>query len=565
MLCLIATTGFTTLCPGQYPGGAWEQVAIDHSSLPSNYGAYLASGYEIDGDGFDEYAVFFSYDWTFNWTFGSVELHSGQNTNFLWDFQGPSNLFGSSLPTNLHIIGDLNVDGIPEVLVGWPDASPDSPTYDDRGAVCILSGADGSLIESLLGQPSSVLVGEEFGSGVAPLNDVDFDGFPDFAVGARSSTPDWNHNRFGRVGVYSGQTRQLLWEKRGDSDSVYLGERVANAGDFNRDGVDDVLVSVPHYPTGNTNRPGRIEILSASNGQLLQFYERVTDGSDFGEVMQCLGDVDGDQVPDHVIAMPGESNQGKTSCGAAFLYSGASGSVLWSDFGARDGDNFGFAVARLPDLDWDGVNDVAISAIHARNGQGVGKAGIVKILSGASGNQIWRLRGTKYGGGFGRSLATGKNPKGDNPISLYVGEPTYDNLGRVHKYDFNTFLRASEKTLSAATGGTVDYQIDFPDSEALKKYVLLASASGIDRTPLGSIEIPLRADHLYYRMLSGQAPIYFQNAFGVLDANGDATATLDVPANTLNAWAGRTLYGVALSYDQDTRLCSIPYPLNIMP
>ncbi len=97
--------------------------------------------------------------------------------------------FGSSLA----LLGDLDIDGRPELLVGAPGEDPSAPPVLNlgRGAAWVLTlEADGTVrretrISDGDGGFTTVLdTSDEFGRAVAPIGDLDNDGVVDYAVGS---------------------------------------------------------------------------------------------------------------------------------------------------------------------------------------------------------------------------------------------------------------------------------------------------------------------------------------------------------------------------------------------
>ena len=101
---------------------------------------------------------------------------------------------------------------------------------------------------------------------------------------------------------------------------------------------------------------------------------------------------------------------------------------------------------------------------------------------------------------------------------------------------------ASRRTLSARSGGSVDYVIDFPESEAGMRYALLASATQSKPMHLAGVSIPLGRDQLLERMLRLQPPSVFTRSHGTLDENGRAIATLKMSPRSSGVSANRKLY-----------------------
>lgn len=110
-----------------------------------------------------------------------------------------------------------------------------------------------------------------------------------------------------------------------------------------------------------------------------------TPGARFGISMVCVGDLNGDGVPDRVIGEMGVFSQlgGPLNLGRVVALSGLNGAVLWSTFGPNVGDYFGASVADAGDVDNDGVNDIGVAAKGFLN-----IPGSVHVLSGASGSVL---------------------------------------------------------------------------------------------------------------------------------------------------------------------------------
>lgn len=108
-------------------------------------------------------------------------------------------------------------------------------------------------------------------------------------------------------------------------------------------------------------------------------------------------------------------------------------------------------------------------------------------------------------------------------------------------------LTLTPQQLSAAAG-LVTATMDFPSSEANIPYALLASRAGTGPTNLGGVVVPLTPDVLFNRMVTGWSPPMVQGAFGTLDADGDAQATI-TGHPSLSRFIGQTVWLAAVSYD----------------
>ncbi|MFH2054389.1 MAG: dockerin type I domain-containing protein [bacterium] len=90
---------------------------------------------------------------------------------------------------------------------------------------------------------SGCIIGEaqdNFGISLAGLGDMNGDGNADFVVGAHHANPGGENS--GRASVFSGIDGTELWSLPGPAAYDEFGISVANVGDLNDDGFDDVAV-----------------------------------------------------------------------------------------------------------------------------------------------------------------------------------------------------------------------------------------------------------------------------------------------------------------------------------
>ena len=134
----------------------------------------------------------------------------------------------------VEVIGDLNGDQLPEILLGSPFASQSGLS---AGRVEVISSADGSILSTFRGSEDGNLLGMH----LAAAGDLDGDGIGDYAYserafGAHRGETIWN--------VISGATTQPLFRvisRQSASDR----RPAAPAGDANGDGINDFAVGSP--------------------------------------------------------------------------------------------------------------------------------------------------------------------------------------------------------------------------------------------------------------------------------------------------------------------------------
>lgn len=124
----------------------------------------------------------------------------------------------------------------------------------------------------------------------------------------------------------------------------------------------------------------------------------------------------------------------------------------------------------------------------------------------------------------------------------------------------------SASNVSASLGGTIDFDLNFPLTEAGHPYQLLASRSGVGPTRIVGVEIPLTRDAFLLTMLQSPPP-FFTGLTGTLDGLSMATAGLNLPAGAASSLADSTVHFSAVTLNPLGRpmVASWPVALNIMP
>lgn len=295
--------------------------------------------------------------------------------------------------------------------------NPGCPTQLAKAArASLLAG----LAAGALGAGGDVLFtvdgakGEGLGAVLARVGDVDGDGVEDIGVGVPASDTAY---------VYSGKDGSVLHTLTGTGGANF-GASVAAAGDADGDGVADIAVGATNDSNGAATT-GAVHVLSGKDGSTIASAYGDNAGDEFGSSIACVGDQDGDGLDDLVACGRKAINtgvKGSPSTGAAKLFIGNSGKVLWTLFASRSGDEFGASACRIADLDGDGYDDVAIGAPRGLDGSSV-QTGWLRLVSANSGKEILKAYGDKSGDQFGAAVASPGDLDGDGTDDVLVGAP----------------------------------------------------------------------------------------------------------------------------------------------
>lgn len=272
---------------------------------------------------------------------GRVYVYSGRDGKLIWAQTG---MPGDALGTGLEGAGDVNRDGIGDVIAGAPGSNQ----------AFVYSGRDGRILLTLTGDSTGSSAGERFGSSASGAGDQNDDGVADVIVGAPGFST--GSQGIGRAYVFSGLTGARLFTLTGEQAGDAFGSIVA--GDKHGKGT-PLLVGAPG--TGATNS-GRVVIFDGPTRTKRFAIHADSTGSALGAMFTSIvGDVDGDQYPDFYATDFSDGAKGP-STGRAYVYSGATGERLFTVAGEHAGDGFGIGSADVGDVNKDGFDDLLIGA-----------------------------------------------------------------------------------------------------------------------------------------------------------------------------------------------------------
>lgn len=353
----------------------------------------VASVGDLNQDGVNDYAIGSP---GYAGLMGGVFVYSGADGTLIHELQGQSSFgfFGWSVAG----AGDVNADGVPDVIVGAPFHFAPGPV----GRVTVFSGSTGATIYAIIGTNAA----EAFGYSVDGAGDVDGDGYADFVVGA----PTYGPTNAGRILVYSGvDGAQILnWPHVSGGN---LGISVAGAGDVNGDGFDDVLAGAPGA--------GQVIVVDVYHDSLIRIHYGSAQAG-FGWSVANVRDVNGDGVNDFAVGVP-SAVVGDRMPGRAIVYDGSSGGPIRQFDGEGLNDGVGFDVAAAGDFNGDGSNDVLIGAPwHDGGGPNSGR---VEIRDSATGALLRTYYGYLNQTHFASAVAALGDINDDGMGDILVGAP----------------------------------------------------------------------------------------------------------------------------------------------
>jgi hypothetical protein len=368
-------------------------------------------------------------------------------------------------------VGDLNGDGFEEFIVAAPSAGP-----DEEGELYVIFGRSEGFPKSLdLGSLKAsdgfkILGGAAtYASEMSGAGDVNGDGFDDLIMSAplldTSGSQVVAYVVFGKADFPQSLNLASIGGNEGFRVVAVgangLAATVSGAGDFNGDGLGDVMIGVSRSGTIGSDSGaayiifgreagfgGAVDLsrLDATTGLTL-LGRNATDSTDTS--VTAVGDVNGDRISDVIVSTRHTDRSGNVST-ASYVVFGSKDPVVGvvdlseldgSDGFSISGDQGDFSSLLVPstagDLNGDGLDDIIIGGYYG-NTKGLG-SGITYVVFGkekggfSADVDVSKLRGKdgfsiqgEPGSLSGYSVSAG-DVNGDGMDDLVIGAPGGDD------------------------------------------------------------------------------------------------------------------------------------------
>lgn len=378
---------------GQFLEPDAEVIHLLEGNQTGDYFGWLAANLgDLDGDGIDDSAVSAI---AFDGFAGRVAVVSGASGALLHEQVGS---VGAALGYALDAAGDVDGDGTPDYIAGG-------------GQVLVISGSDHQVLFDF-----AAVTG--FSDSVGGRIDLNDDGFDDLLVGTSAAAV--TGEAAGRVWAFSGFDGSLLWTHDGLTAGDQLGSAVGGLDDVDGDGTPDVVAGASG---AGPSQGGEALVLSGSDGSLIHTLRPAdeTDARVFGSFFASgSGDLDGDGVGDIFVGDLDATVEGQASTGAAYVFSGRTGFPIHVLPGLEPGEGFGLGRA-IPDVNGDHRPDLLIGAFN--NGEGAASGGATYLFSGRSGALLRRWTSTTASDNFGGDAIGTGDVDGDGLPDFLVTAP----------------------------------------------------------------------------------------------------------------------------------------------
>ncbi|MBL4652179.1 MAG: FG-GAP repeat protein, partial [Flavobacteriales bacterium] len=469
--------GFT----GVLDNGDWFGMSITNlGDLDGDGITDIAVGARADDDGGTNRGAVWVLFLNSNGTVKSYQKISSTSG----DFSGTLN-DGDRFGIEVENLGDMDQDGVTDILVG---AFKDAANGTNAGSFWILYlNPDGTvknefeITQGQFGFSGVIDGGDFFGVSVANVGDLNGDGITEIAVGACKD--DDGFSDAGAVWIIDlvdtctntlplppddtvclaiGGFQKISATQGGFTGSLgsedWFARSIDAMGDFNGDGVNDIVVGSRHDDDGGTDQ-GAVWILYLNTDGTVNSYSKISetqggflgtlDPDDyFGTSCSKIGDIDGDGIDDIAVGAIYDDDGGVNHGAVWIIFLNPDGSVknfqkISDTQGGLvdvfdDNDWFGNTVSDIGDFDGDGVFDIAVgSRADDDGGSNRGAIRIILLNSDGTVKSFQKISDTQggfmgvldNGDWFGMSITNLGDLDGDGITDIAVGARADDDGG----------------------------------------------------------------------------------------------------------------------------------------
>lgn len=305
-----------------YDTTTWQQVIVVEGKAAGDLLGYSLLGVpDFNGDGIDDLIV------------GAAGAASSQGLKQAGaivfvkggTFEKDHTLYGEAAKAmfgaTLALTDDKDGDGFVDYVIGAPKNTPKDGAAagaKTAGSVYVVSGkanAANAIIKRIDGK----LKADGFGAAIDAAHDVTGDGIADIVVGAPLADVIGANGKKakdgGAVYLLNGADWAEVAVYTGKMAKQQLGKSIVANIDANNDGRLDVVVGAPGTRVPNPAKPnkwlaqgGAVLVLDMQSKAVLQQYNGTAAKSGYGSIVQLMGDLNGDGLPDWLVTAPQQLN-----------------------------------------------------------------------------------------------------------------------------------------------------------------------------------------------------------------------------------------------------------------